>query len=91
MPDQTRKDAALAILNIAKETLDLTSEFEALARKLRTSGIKPLDALHMAFASLSKVDYFCTCDDNLLKKAKGLQGLSTKVVSPIELIMELDI
>jgi predicted nucleic acid-binding protein len=91
IPDQDRQDDALAILKLAKEGLDLTPEIENLARRLGASGLKPLDALHLAFASGSKVDYFCTCDDKFLKKAKSLSGLNTKVVSPTELVMELDI
>jgi predicted nucleic acid-binding protein len=91
IPDQDRKDDALTILQIAKETLDLKIEIEILARKLEASDLKPLDALHLAFASDSKVDYFCTCDDKFLKKAKKLSGLNTRVASPTELVMELDI
>jgi predicted nucleic acid-binding protein len=91
IPDQDRKDDALAILKIANEHIDLTPEIEGLARKLEASGLQPLDALHLAFASGSKVDYFCTCDDKLLKKAKSLSGLNIKVVSPTELVLELDI
>jgi len=91
IPDQDRKDDALAILNIAKEDVDMTPEIEALARRLGASGLKPLDALHLAFASASKVDYFCTCDDKFLKKSQSFDGLNTKVVSPTELVMELDI
>jgi len=53
--------------------------------------LKPLDALHLAFASASKVDYFCTCDDKFLKKAKSFDEINTKVVFPTELVMELDI
>jgi hypothetical protein len=64
---------------------------ESLARRFGALGLKPMDALHLAFASASKVDYFCTCDDKFLKKAKSLTGLNTKVVSPTELVMELDI
>ena len=89
IPDQDRKEASLAILKIAKETLELSQEIEILANKLEVSGLKPLDALHLAFASASKVGYFCTCDDKFLKKAKGFDGLNTKVVSPTELVMEL--
>jgi predicted nucleic acid-binding protein len=66
-------------------------ELEALARRLEVSGLKPLDALHLAFASTSKVDYFCTCDDKFLKKAKSFARLNIKVVSPTGLVMELDI
>ncbi len=91
IPDQNRKDDAYAILKIAKETVGLTPEIEALAKRLGTSGLKPLDALHLAFASATKVEYFCTCDDKLLKKARSYSELYTKVVSPTELVMELDI
>jgi predicted nucleic acid-binding protein len=91
IPEEDRKDHALAILKMAKETIELTLELEALAGQLGASGLKPLDALHLAFASASKVDYFCTCDDKFLRKAKGLEGLNIKVVSPTELVMEVDI
>lgn len=91
MPDPDRKDDALAILKIATEAIALTPKIENSARKLGAAGLKPLDALHLAFASDSKVDYFCTCDDKFLKRAKRLSGLNIKVVSPTELVMELDI
>ena len=90
-PDQNRKEDALAILKIAKESIELSQEIETLARNFEASGLKPLDALHLAFASVSKVDYFCTCDDKFLKKAKSFERLNTKVVFPIELVMELEI
>ena len=91
IPDQTRKEDALTILELAKENIELTTEIEALARKLLASGLNPLDALHLASASTAKADYFCTCDDKFLKKARILKGLNTKVASPTELVMELDI
>lgn len=53
--------------------------------------MKPLGALHLAFASGSKVDYFFIYDDKFLKKAKSFDKINTKVVSPTELVMELDI
>jgi len=89
IPDQVRKEDALKILNLAKKTVELTSEIETLARKFGAYGIKTLDALHFAFASFSKADYFCTCDDKFLRKVKRLSKLNTKVVSPTELVMEL--
>ncbi len=91
IPDQIRKEDAFAILNLAKKTVELTSEIETLAREFEAHGIKTLDALHLAFASFSRVDYFCTCDDKFMRKAKRLENLNTKVVSPTELAMELDI
>jgi len=90
-PDQDRKEDVLAILQITAASIDLTQEIEKLARKLSASTLKPLDALHLAFASAAKVDYFCTCDDKFLKKAKKLEGLNIKVVSPTEMVMEMEI
>ena len=92
IPDQARKDDAVAILKrIAKEIIELTPEHEVLARRLEASGLKPLDALHLAFASASRVDYFCTCDDKLLKNAKRFEELNTIAINPTQLVMELDI
>lgn len=91
IPDQDRKDDALAILELSKEAVELTTKMEYLARRFGALGLKPLDALHLAFASGSKVDYFCTCDDKFLKKAKSFDKINTKVVFPTELVMELDI
>ena len=91
IPDHERETDVLSILTIAKITLNLTPKIEKLARNLGKSGMKTLDALHLAFAFDSKVDYFCTCDDKLLKKARNLSGLNTRVVSPTELVMELEI
>ena len=52
-------------------------------------GIKPVDALHLASAVEAKADYFCTCDDRFLKRAKAVDTGQTKVVSPLELITEV--
>jgi predicted nucleic acid-binding protein len=91
IPDQERRINAHKILTLMTEMLELTPSVEAFARRLEASGFKPLDALHLAFASIAKVDYFCTCDDKFLRKAKGLKELSVKPVSPTEMVMELGI
>ena len=91
IPDPIPKEDAMEIISLAGQTVELTSEIEILAREFGVSGIKTLDALHLAFASFSRVDYFCTCDDKFIRKAKNLGNLNTKVVSPTELVMELDL
>ncbi len=73
IPDYERKEDALAILKIAYDTLDLSSEVERVTRGFENMGLKVLDALHLAFAFVLKVDYFCICDDKFLKKAKKLK------------------
>ncbi|BAJ62355.1 PIN domain-containing protein [Anaerolinea thermophila] len=52
-------------------------------------GLQPLDALHLALAETGKADYFCTCDDRLLRKSKQIE-LQVKGVSPVELIQEIE-
>ncbi len=89
IPDATRQARARDVLKLAGQVLKVTDEIEALADNLVKIGIKPIDALHLATASSTKADYFCTCDDSLLKKAKKLKSLETRVVSPLELIAEV--
>lgn len=88
-PDLHRQARVRDMLNLAIEVVKVTDEIEAQADTLVKSGIKPIDALHLATASGAKADFFCTCDDSLLKKGKTLKTLATKVVSPLELIAEV--
>ena len=64
---------------------------EKRAKSFVAEGIKPLDALHLASAEIALADYLCTCDDRFLKKANQLSELSVKVVSPVNLVEELDL
>lgn len=63
---------------------------EQRAEKLVEMGLKPLDALHLALAKAAEADYFCTCDDRLLRRARQIQGLLVRVTSPIDLVQELE-
>lgn len=55
-----------------------------------TFGIKPLDALHLALAESMNADYFCTCDDKLLRNAKKAKDLMVKVINPVDLVQEIE-
>jgi predicted nucleic acid-binding protein len=88
MPDADRQKNAREILRLAAQTLELTDAIEAAAHSLIKQRIRPLDALHLAFASSAKADYFCSCDDKLLTKGRRM-GLSVKIISPLELIAEV--
>lgn len=89
IPDAERQESAYDLLKLATPMMKLTDEIESEAERLVQAGLKPLDALHLAFASWARADYFCTCDDRFLKKAKRIKGLATKVVSPLELIAKV--
>jgi predicted nucleic acid-binding protein len=88
-PHPVRKRFAVEVLSKAKLFVHADSRVTARARAFHELGIKPLDALHLASAVEGKADYFCTCDDRFLNRAKTVDTLPTKVVSPLELIAEV--
>jgi predicted nucleic acid-binding protein len=85
-----RREFGREVLSKAGIFISLDDEIEQRAEVFGKVGIKPLDALHLASAEIGRADYFCTCDDQLLKKAKGMADLRTKVVTPVELIEEIE-
>jgi predicted nucleic acid-binding protein len=88
-PHPVRKEYALKVLSKATVFVHTESQIEERARTFLGEGIKPVDALHLASAVEAKADYFCTCDDRFLKRAKAADTGQTKVVSPLELITEV--
>jgi predicted nucleic acid-binding protein len=89
-PNMIRQEYALETLSKAKSFVVLNDRVEKRAREFNAISIRPLDALHLALAEEAQADYFCTCDDRFLKRAKVIKSLKTKVVSPIELIEEIE-
>ncbi|HSK71658.1 MAG TPA: PIN domain-containing protein [Pyrinomonadaceae bacterium] len=87
--DLERKEMVLETLQVAEEIVLVNPIIEKRAQELEKYGIKAFDALHLASAEAGKADYFCTCDDKLLKKTKILDDLQVKAVSPIELLEEI--
>jgi len=89
-PYPVRKQYALEVLSTAKIHVDIDAKVEKRAKELQSvGGVKPLDALHLASAEAAQADYFCTCDDRLLKRAQEMVEKQTRVVSPLELIIEV--
>ncbi|MBK5938298.1 PIN domain-containing protein [Halochromatium roseum] len=89
IPSEQRRNEVEAILCLAQERVELTGQAESLAEVLESVGIRPMDAVHLAVASTTKVDYFATCDDQLLRKAKAVSGLECEVVSVLALVSEV--
>ena len=85
-PHPIRRDFGLEVLSKASSFVVLNEQIEQRAKAFGKIGIKALDALHLASAEAAEVDYFCTCDDKFLNKAKRVGDLKTTVVSPVELI-----
>ncbi len=88
-PDPVRRDFAAQAIAKAAQFVVANEQVKAKALSYTAAGVKPLDALHLASAIEAQVDFFCTCDDRLLKKGRVLVVPPTKVVSPLELISEL--
>jgi predicted nucleic acid-binding protein len=88
-PHPQRKAFVSGILAYAQHTIALTDAIEHRAKELEAAGFKPLDALHVAAAEAGQVNYFCTCDDRLLNKAKTRADIAVKVVSPLQLAQEV--
>jgi predicted nucleic acid-binding protein len=87
--DLERREMTLGVLDIAEETIVINRKIEERAREIEKFGIKAMDALHLASAETGRAEYFCTCDDKLLKRARAKNDLKTKAVSPIELFEEI--
>lgn len=65
-------------------------QIEQRARHFMQMSIKIMDALHLAAAEAAGADYFCTCYDHFLRRAKTIANLKTSVVSPLELIEAIE-
>ena len=89
-PLPIRRQHTNAVLEKAKVSVNVTEKEEARAATLSNYGIKPLDALHIALAESGNADYFCTCDDKLLRYAKRVDDLTVKVINPVDLIQEIE-
>ena len=88
-PHPLRKTHAEEVLAQSISVIRLTPEIEQRAQAFNLAGLKPLDALHLACAVEAQADYFCSCDDRLLKRARSIDTGPLKVVAPLELIGEL--
>jgi predicted nucleic acid-binding protein len=91
IPISVRRRHALNLLVQAAEVVMVTDLIEQRAKDFVSLHLKPFDALHLACAESVEADYFCTCDERLLRRSKLIQGLRTTVVSPLELAEELNL
>ena len=87
--NQVRQEYGQEVISKAKSFVHVSAKVERRSKQFHKFGLQPVDAVHLASAEEAKADYLCTCDDDLLKKTKKIQGLKTKVVSPLELVEEI--
>ncbi len=84
-----RREYAQDILKIAEVDVSLTEEIRKRAAELEGFGFRGVDALYLASAETADADFFCTCDDGIIKKAKKVGRI--KVLSPTDMIKELEL
>lgn len=89
-PYPVRRSFAEDVLRGAMHFIEVSRAVEQRARAYQNRGIKPLDALHLASAVEAGADYLCTCDDKFLRRAKASDTEGVQVVSPLELIEEIE-
>jgi predicted nucleic acid-binding protein len=82
-PFVLRKQWVEKCLSLAKINTDLSESTHTRARMLEKSGVKPLDALHIACAEAAGVTHFLTCDDHLIKRYAG----KIAVLNPADFIV----
>jgi predicted nucleic acid-binding protein len=88
-PHPQKQAFVLAIIESCSTEIQIDDQIERRAISLQNQGFKAFDALHLACAEAGSVDYFCSCDDRLLKKAKLQFDLKMRTMSPLDLIEEL--
>lgn len=89
-PHPTRRQFVWEVIADASDYIEFSDQVEKRAQELNHAGIKTLDSLHLVSAENGKVDFFCTCDDSFLNKAKQEVSGETKVLSPLELAEEIE-
>jgi predicted nucleic acid-binding protein len=86
-----RKEHAQTILNKAGIFVRIDPSIEQRTATFMERGVKAMDAVHVALAESAAVDYFCSCDDRLLRKLYRMKDLAIKPISPLALIEELEL
>ena len=87
-PNEIRREYGNDVLKLATVDVEVSEALRDRAVELEAGGLKPLDSLHVASAEVAGADYFCTCDDGILNKARNASLTNVRVLSPVDLIRE---
>jgi predicted nucleic acid-binding protein len=88
-PHPQKRQFIMEIIHNAKEHIALSPAIEQRATTFEQSGIKPVDAIHLALAEAAQVDYFCTCDDRFYRRAVQILDVTIHVRQPLTLAQEI--
>ena len=88
-PFAERKERVSSYLDIASKVIVVSDNVKTKAVLLERAGIDPIDALHLACAEAGEAEYFVTCDDNIIKKARKDQAMvQMAVCGPLEFVLK---
>ena len=87
LADPVRRERVGDLIALARDHVGPGKEISTRAVELEGMGFSRGDAMHLAAAERSGSDYFVTCDDRLLRRARRI-GLPVRVVSPLDLLQE---
>ena len=77
-PFPERKEFVRFVMGLATDYQRLDVQVQKRARALEDkSGVKAIDALHIASAEAAGVDFFVTCDYDVVKRYKGRLSIVT--------------
>jgi predicted nucleic acid-binding protein len=89
-PDEERRSRVWALLARTSERLVLDEACLERARALVALGFGAMDAVHLAAAEAARCDILLTTDDDLVRKAGGLdQPLRVRVENPVRWVAEV--
>lgn len=86
-PFKEHSQAIAAWERLSCENVNETPDVLAHAKRLVDSGVKTMDALHIACAAKSTCDYFITTDRRLLTT----RDPGVKIINPVQFIQEIEV
>lgn len=88
--DTERESKIREYLKFASNYVDYNEKIENRANELKKFGFSAVDSVHIAVAEFAKVDYFVTCDDDIIKLSeKFKKRIKIKVASVSKLVTEI--
>jgi predicted nucleic acid-binding protein len=90
MPDNDKRLMVQILSTIFDTHVKVDAGLERRAVELKRTGLKAMDALHVACAEKGKADILLTTDDNFLSKTLKIQRTrKVKVENPLRWVLEV--
>lgn len=88
--DTERESKIRHYLKSTSTFVNYNKKIEKRAIELQGFGFSAMDAVHIAVAEFAKVDYFVTCDDDIIKLSeKFRKNIKIKITSVSKLVTEI--